>query len=142
MRTMRKTPWVAGCCGPMLMLRSIVSSWSEYARRSECGSFTATVAPLPTPRQTGSRAAGQKTTLLPVACCLLLPLSRLFLGGCLDFEAGAGWDVAGAAHFRPECFALPLFQRRKRVVFAHRVVVEHIVWKEDGHQVGMALEDD
>src|SRR4030067_2201053 len=25
-RTMRKTPWVAGCCGPTLKLTSIVSS--------------------------------------------------------------------------------------------------------------------
>src|SRR3972149_11520254 len=32
-RTMRKTPWVAGCCGPTLTLRSIVSSSRSWGAR-------------------------------------------------------------------------------------------------------------
>src|SRR4030042_2636352 len=39
-RTMRKTPWVAGCCGPTLKLTSIVSSWRSivmFHRRVEKG---------------------------------------------------------------------------------------------------------
>src|SRR3989337_2608881 len=31
--TMRKTPWVAGCCGPTLTLRSIVSSSRSWGAR-------------------------------------------------------------------------------------------------------------
>src|SRR3990172_2004258 len=32
-RTMRKTPWVAGCCGPTFTLRSIVSSSRSWGGR-------------------------------------------------------------------------------------------------------------
>src|SRR3954454_7606070 len=104
-RTMRNTPWVAGCCGAMLMLKSMVSN-----SRSSSGCWS--------------------------IATLLAPFFRH------DFDTGAGWDVAGAAHLGAQLRALPFFQRRQRVVFAQREVVQHVVRQQDGHQVGMALEHD
>src|SRR3990172_3350671 len=184
-RTMRKTPWVAGCCGPTLMLRSIVSSscsvivGSKATSRSACPGFQPAV-PRCHHRLGIARALlcppseGLHPSVLPEGArwrkrchcepsaqrrrgnlalsetrrsghsSIVSPPPRLLLPlGCrFDLEAGAGRDVAGAAHGRAQHLALPLLQRRQRVVLAQRVVVQHVVRQEEGHQVGMPLEDD
>src|SRR5581483_9538399 len=123
-RTMRNTPWVAGCCGPMLMLRSIVSSSCSIGTASRSTAMSDLVAPGWRRALAEDRPAGRlRPSPRP---CSLLVLDRRYV------VTGAGGYVAGLGHVRAQLLALPLLERRQRVLLAQREVVEHVFGQEDG----------
>src|SRR3990172_1803359 len=149
-RTMRKTPWVAGCCGPTLTLRSIVSSSRSWGGRY---SVVTPLAALLFGGQSLQRLGYRQALLFRrgtagarFLACLLddhrLLLRHLDLAGALVHgQAGLGRRLDDPFLDGLQVVLLPLLDLGQGVGLAQYVVAEPLLG-EQGAQVGMAVEDE
>ena len=119
---MRSTPWVDGCCGPMLMI--IVSSTSGHGPPVSTSSCVA-------------RLAGERTQLLRALVGLRLepPIVLVALGGRRRRSSTASLARSSWARVALERDR----HARRRVVLAQRVA-DPVVGHEDAGEVGVAGE--